>query len=138
MITTIEIDGLKFTGHEDGEITIERINELRKNFVITNQNRKAFDTFLAGVKRGDDSKVAGAQAARRPARVIDPSASPRASVSAKPKNNEHPKRISKDDQGWGVDIKLASGDVVRYFYGKRDEARSGIFSDEIGIRGRVA
>lgn len=147
MSTTIEIDGLKFTGYKDGEITIERVNELRKSFVITNQDKKAFVGFLAKVMGPDYSKViapahrmAAAGPLEVPLRMAEQPTPARAASDSKPKSviDEHPKRIAKESHGWGVDIRLASGEVVRYFYEKRDQARTGIFSDEIGYRGRTA
>ena len=137
MITTIEIDGLIFTGHEDGEITIERVNKSRNNFAIGIQHRKSFDTFLSKVQ-GDFSKTA-ATAVKKPARTAVQSVTARVNTEAKPRSNNEvlPKRIAKEEQGWGIDVKLDSGDVVRYFYEKRDQARVGESSDTIGKRGRI-
>ena len=139
MITTIEIDGLIFTGHEDGEITIERVNKSRNKFAISLQHRKAFDAFLAKTKNPDYAKLATPAPVKKPVRSAEQQLAARPATETRTKSNSEvlPKRIAKEEQGWGIDVRLASGEVSRFFYEKRDDARSGDAADQIGQNGRI-
>ncbi len=62
----------------------------------------------------------------------------RAGPEADSGRNKTPNRlVAKEEQGWGASV-VVDGQVVRYYYDKRDNARDASADHQIGEAGRIA